>query len=454
MGISAELLAYNQAGEAINGEGGLPGEDDTLNRALKNLVTIFNTGLADTQVRRINFKITGAQEVQNGVVSDDVVYYNNLTSKYEKAVADNKNALGIIDVENLIIYSFGEYTLKNINTLVPGTAYFLHNANPGELVPFTDVANTSSTHVGVAVASNIIEINKFVDAELASVTINDNVSALNSVWSSSKVEAEIADKSKIYHFASTANNMSLSPNASNILSIPNNSLIFVNNDRIGYQKINNNSLGSTTNLVTAISNGNVSPTQINWDDVTNKPTFATVASTGSYTDLINQPAVATALVNGLMSSTDKSKLNGIEVNADLTPAGAVMAFAMSTPPTNWLALSGQPVSRVTYSRLFNAIGTTYGPGDGVNTFDLPDLRGEFVRGWDNGKGTDAGRAFGTNQDDELKSHNHDYSFRNTNASDVDDGEGAPYGPGTLQTGNTGGVETRPRNIALLYCIKT
>jgi len=64
---------------------------------------------------------------------------------------------------------------------------------------------------------------------------------------------------------------------------------------------------------------------------------------------------------------------------------------MNAAPDGWRACSGQAVSRTTYAALFAAIGTEYGVGDGSTTFDLPDLRGEFLRGWDNGRGVDSGR---------------------------------------------------------------
>ena len=48
-------------------------------------------------------------------------------------------------------------------------------------------------------------------------------------------------------------------------------------------------------------------------------------------------------------------------------------------------------SRTTYANLFNVIGTSFGAGNGSTTFNVPDLRGYFIRGWDNGKGTDAGK---------------------------------------------------------------
>jgi hypothetical protein len=61
-----------------------------------------------------------------------------------------------------------------------------------------------------------------------------------------------------------------------------------------------------------------------------------------------------------------------------------------TPPAGTLAANGAAVSRVAYAALFAVIGTTYGAGDGVNTFNLPDDRGNFSRAWDNGRGIDPG----------------------------------------------------------------
>lgn len=77
------------------------------------------------------------------------------------------------------------------------------------------------------------------------------------------------------------------------------------------------------------------------------------------------------------------------------PAGAVQYFAMNTAPSGWLKANGQAVSRTTYATLFSAIGTTFGSGDGSATFNVPDLRGEFLRGWDDSRGIDSGRAFGS-----------------------------------------------------------
>jgi len=90
----------------------------------------------------------------------------------------------------------------------------------------------------------------------------------------------------------------------------------------------------------------------------------------------------------------------------MAPAGLVASFARSAAPTGWLKANGAAVSRTAYADLFAAIGTTYGAGDGFNTFNLPDLRGEFIRGWDDGRGVDGGRALGSSQAGAVQSHTH------------------------------------------------
>lgn len=141
------------------------------------------------------------------------------------------------------------------------------------------------------------------------------------------------------------------------------------------------------------------------------------------------------------------------------PAGAVQAFAMSTVPLGWLACNGALVSRAANAALFSAIGTTYGVGDGASTFGLPDLRGEFIRGLDGGRGVDAGRALGSAQGDLLKSHTHAI-FPNTGGTESHNRQvitqSSTEGDETTSSDfvqPTGGVETRPRNVALAYCIK-
>jgi microcystin-dependent protein len=145
-----------------------------------------------------------------------------------------------------------------------------------------------------------------------------------------------------------------------------------------------------------------------------------------------------------------------------SPVGTVIYFAASTAPTGYLKANGAVISRTTYASLFAVIGTTFGVGDNSTTFGLPDLRGEFLRGWDDGRGVDSGRAFGTFQDYLVQSHIH--SMWNAMSRDSTQGDPNATNAGTFSGGggqfyahpNTdtyGGTETRPRNIDLLACIK-
>lgn len=113
--------------------------------------------------------------------------------------------------------------------------------------------------------------------------------------------------------------------------------------------------------------------------------------------------------NALRETMAQVKTKFDSVDSDIegaVPPGAVAHFAMGSAPTGWLKANGAAVSRTTYAALFAAISTTFGSGDGSTTFNLPDLRGEFVRGLDDGRGIDTARALGSAQADEIESHTH------------------------------------------------
>lgn len=195
------------------------------------------------------------------------------------------------------------------------------------------------------------------------------------------------------------------------------------------------------------------------------------------------------------------------------PPGVVQAFAGTTIPTNWLVCNGAAVSRTTFAALFSAIGVTYGVGDGATTFNVPDMRGVFLRGYDAGRGLDPARVYGSLQADALRSHthavtdgghghtavsgadgvhnhtvndpghNHLYGLNNVNTAGA--GSGAPrlggnseptsssftgislnnstshthpiaVNPGItgISIQNTGSTETRPVNLTMHFIIKT
>ena len=163
-------------------------------------------------------------------------------------------------------------------------------------------------------------------------------------------------------------------------------------------------------------------------------------------------------------------------------AGMVAHFAMITPPAGWLKANGAAVSRDTYAALFAAIGTTFGVGNGSTTFTLPDLRSEFARGLDDGRNVDVGRTIGTNQIGSLVGFTADstsltvtpatsdatlsaaQASLGVDAYDTGDysadvgliitGSGTKTAlPGTPSSEHKASGIVRPRNVALLACIK-
>lgn len=150
------------------------------------------------------------------------------------------------------------------------------------------------------------------------------------------------------------------------------------------------------------------------------------------------------------------------------PPGTVMFFAANSAPSGWLKANGSAISRTAYANLFNVVGTLYGVGNGSTTFNLPDLRGEFIRGWDDSRGVDSGRGFGTWQNFDWKglwlTNTGQNSSSGYSHNDVWLGKSTTEYTGRLFTGywsnpsahiggKWGTEEPRPRNVALLACIK-
>lgn len=169
------------------------------------------------------------------------------------------------------------------------------------------------------------------------------------------------------------------------------------------------------------------------------------------------------------------------------PVGATILHAGTSAPAGYLKENGAEVSRTTYAALFDAIGTTFGSGNGTTTFNLPESRGEFFRALDDGRGVDPGRSIGSAQSSMVGPHNHTASMTSAGSHSHTvssagsrhgfngripsawygaDGDNANENTARSRTTSTGGehshaitinnnsgTETRPRNVARLACIK-
>lgn len=123
-----------------------------------------------------------------------------------------------------------------------------------------------------------------------------------------------------------------------------------------------------------------------------------LAQNKNLSDVLNKPLARQNL--GVMGA-DETKYNDC-------PPGTIITLATDKIPPGYrfLKANGATVSRAAYADLFSAIGTSFGAGDGVSTFKLPDLRGEFPRFWDDGRNVDTNRQIGSFQTGAIQSHNH------------------------------------------------
>jgi len=162
---------------------------------------------------------------------------------------------------------------------------------------------------------------------------------------------------------------------------------------------------------------------------------------------------------GITDTYTKDQITAMIAQASALPVGAMIGFPVDKVAPGFLELDGSVKSVAMYPDLATFLGGAFNKGDeGAGNFRLPESRGEFLRGWDHGRGVDAGRAMSSYQLDMLKSHTHEYSpmrgsgVVNSVSNKVSAQSDANADNGAT-TGATGGVETRPRNLAVMWCIK-
>jgi microcystin-dependent protein len=248
-------------------------------------------------------------------------------------------------------------------------------------------------------------------------------------------------------------------------------------DGVGAAEIGTDAVGSAE-----ISAGAVGTSEIATDGVAG----AEIATDAVTSDEINAGAVGTSEIatDGVAAAeiatsavTTTEILDGTIAVADLATAvinagkavGEIFAYSGTTCPSGSTEADGSAVSRTTYSALFAVIAETWGDGDNSTTFEVPDLRGRFMRGWDHGStrdpdaasrsadngGGNSGDNVGSWQDHEFESHTHSEegtsgSFNFGNGA----GDSDVQNPTTNSTGSSGGNETRPENSYVLFCVYT
>jgi microcystin-dependent protein len=228
-----------------------------------------------------------------------------------------------------------------------------------------------------------------------------------------------------------------------------------------------NSVTSNNATITTLKFTNISDNFNNSISVIDKDsTLSAVSDTRLTTQKAIKSYVDSAVAAALsaMSTADFSLQSQINAFVNV-PSGTILYHAGSSAPAGYLPANGSPVSKTTYYNLWLALGGEASPyGQTLQTFNLPDLRGEFIRGLDISRGVDPGRTIGSIQGSQNLSHSHAsaggtnfiiYPAVSGQARQEQEQEGGPqsYSSRTPNTDSSGGGESRPRNIALLPIIK-
>jgi microcystin-dependent protein len=229
-----------------------------------------------------------------------------------------------------------------------------------------------------------------------------------------------------------------------------------------------NSVTSNNATVTTLKFTNLSDNFNNSISVIDKDSALTaVSDTRLTTQKAIKTYVDTAVASALSAIQNASLSLQTQINAFANvPAGTIFYHAGTVAPTGYLVANGSTVSKSTYYNLWVSLGGDSSPyGQTLQTFNLPDLRAEFIRGSDLGRGVDPSRTIGSYQSSQNLSHSHAsaggtnfiiYPAVSGQARQEQEQEGGPqsYSSRTPNTDSSGGSESRPRNIALLPIIKT
>ncbi len=160
------------------------------------------------------------------------------------------------------------------------------------------------------------------------------------------------------------------------------------------------------------------------------------------------------------------ELVGASTTGGNVPIGTILAFVGEEAPDGWFVCDGKKKSKNQYSELYNLLGTSWGP-ETTTTFSIPDLRGMFLRGWNNGRppqkkgdpdidSRTTGDVIGSYQDDQYQRHAHNvyphagYVGGSTNGAGGGDTATRVHGS---MTSSEGGGETRPKNVYVNFIIK-
>jgi len=238
-------------------------------------------------------------------------------------------------------------------------------------------------------------------------------------------------------------------------------------------------VGATFTMIRKTSNSNTATLIASGSDTVAGAGSVTLTSDGDSVTVTSDGASSWKQISfvrrSLAAGAITSDLLESRIVAGLAVVGDIKVVPYSTVPTGWLECDGSAISRTTYADLFAKIGVTHGSGDGATTFNIPDYRGRFIRGWAHGSTRDPDKAsrtamatggatgdnVGSVQSYALEAHTHVLSgFRGTSfsggassvATDANGAASTASASGAVSAGATTSTETRPINANVMFII--
>lgn len=400
------------------------------------------------------------------------IYKNDITECY---VIFNRPAFPVNIVEIIIspdkpyqnypVFSKQTVTFSPWDINTPNI-YTYHNVGIGTLNATYELYNTKTTYASNLIVPNLTALDTIDESLVTQTATNANHAAISTLSFQGQPILTIFNDTLALNNATLrlgSNDISTTKFSSNI-DLPLTTATFPQTANLG--------IGTTLPLKTVhvvgdvitVSFSNAIPSQ--WVGTSNiyylDPT--TVGPTPTYPQTLN--IQGNAFTSNLTLNTLESQNNLLTIQGDAymdtvdTFTGMVAYFAGSNAQPGWLACDGSYVAINTYPELYTVLGTLYGPLVGA-TFKLPDMRGEFIRGWDNSRGIDIGRSFGSSQGYAMQSHTHVFNHATTSLPiDNTINNTVTLTPAIVLNATSNvlnanaATETRARNIALLACIKT
>ena len=406
-------------------------------------------------------KISGAMPTAGGTFTGDVTWDNDTNAGKDMIWDESDDTLKFNDDvqislgsdRDVRLYHTGSHAYVNVvtgdlNIRTNSTeSAIVCTANAGVATYYDSAKKTETTATGLEIVGGITTTT--ASTFIGDITLDNGTNAgKDIVWDESDDALEFADDTKAVF--GTGSDLTIQHDGTDSSIANTDGTLKItssagNNIRVRSDNMRLQSITDSENYLTAVKDGAV---ELYYDNVKKAETVS-----GGFT--ITGTCTATAFAG------DGSALTGVTA----VPAGAVVAWTTGSAPTGWLICDGSAVSRSTYSGLFGVISDDYGAGDGSSTFNLPDYRGEFLRGVDGGRAVDPDRASRTDRGDSTTGDNvgtkQGHMYASHNHSNGDSGGSGAASPGNYGrafgnwfTGSSGGNETRPRNVAVNWIIKT